>query len=148
MKPSADVVAAWVRLLRAHTSALGQIETALKRAGLPPLSWYDVLLELERAKKPMRLRALQAELLLAQYNLSRLVDRLEAEGLVRRTDDPTDGRGQLVSLTAKGARLRRRMWPTYARSIHDAVGSHLSADEAHTLANLLARLTSNPGASA
>ena len=140
MKPSPDVVTAWARLLRAHARSFGHVETALKCAGLPPLSWYDVLLELERAKKPLRLHALQAELLLAQYNLSRLVDRLEAEGLVRRVPDQADGRGQLVKLSAKGAQLRRRMWPVYARSIQDAVGERLDAGEARILAHLLAKL--------
>ena len=140
MKPSSDVVTAWARLLRAHTRALGHVETALKRAGLPPLSWYDVLLELERAKKPLRLHALQAELLLAQYNLSRLIDRLEAEHLVRRVSDPGDGRGQLLTLTAKGAQFRRRMWPVYACAINDAVGRRLDAGEARVLGRLLAKL--------
>jgi len=144
MRPSANVVAAWARLVRAHTRALGHVETALKRAGLPPLAWYDVLLELERAKKPLRLHALQAELLLAQYNLSRLIDRLEEDNLVRRIADPADGRGQLVSLTAKGAQLRRRMWPVYGRAIHETIGMRLDAGEARTLARLLTKLAGAP----
>ena len=48
-EPSEAVVSAWVGLLRAQRRALGLVEERLKAAGLPPLAWYDALLELERA---------------------------------------------------------------------------------------------------
>ena len=48
-KPSKQAVLAWARLLKAERLALARVEAALKQAGLPPLAWYDVLLELERA---------------------------------------------------------------------------------------------------
>ncbi len=70
------------------------MEGALKAEGLPPLEWYDVLLELERGG-PMRPRDLQAHLLLAQYNLSRLLDRIEAAGLVERRPCPDDAPSDL-----------------------------------------------------
>ena len=47
-------VAAWTRLVRAQAAALGSVEGALKGAGLPPLAWYDVLLEVERMPGGLR----------------------------------------------------------------------------------------------
>ena len=138
-KPSQAAVLAWSRLVRAHDAVLGTVERALKAEGLPPLEWYDVLLELEHAG-PLRPRDLQGRLLLAQYNLSRLLDRMAAAGTVEKQACADDGRGQLVAITDNGRTLRRRMWPIYAAAIEATVGSKLSDDEAGTLADLLQRL--------
>src|SRR4030095_4110630 len=106
---------AWTQLIRAHRSALCSVEKALRAADLPPLEWYDVLLELKRGG-PLRPRDLQDRLLLAQYNLSRLLDRMEAGGPVtraRRSGDARSPRGQGTRRRRKAAgthvaRLRRR----------------------------------------
>lgn len=140
--PSVPVVLTWIRLVRAHTAALTRIEEALKAAAFPPLEWYDVLLELDRGGA-LRPRDLQARLLLAQYNLSRLLDRMVSAGLVVRAPCADDKRGHLVDLTDKGRALRATMWPVYAAAIEDAVGAKLGQDEAAALANLLARLTAD-----
>lgn len=138
--PSDAAVLAWSRLLRAHDAALSRVEAALKAAGLPPLEWYDVLVELER-EGPQRPRDLQGRLLLAQYNLSRLLDRMEQAGLVAREPCAEDGRGQVVAVTGEGRALRARIWPVYAEAIEDAVGARLAEEEAATLAALLRRLS-------
>lgn len=141
-EPCESAVNAWVRLLRAHQAALSQVEGGLKAAGLPPLAWYDVLLELERADEPgMRPFELERALLLPQYGLSRLVARMEAAGLVERRQCPGDGRGQMLAATEAGREMRRRMWPVYAAGLERAVGRHLSPDEAGQLAELLGKLT-------
>jgi DNA-binding MarR family transcriptional regulator len=140
MEPHADTVAAWARLVRAQGIALAQVEGALKGAEFPPLAWYDVLLELERARQPMRPGVLQANLLLAQYNLSRLLDRMAAHGLIERRSDATDARVRLVAVTPAGRRLRRRMWPVYADAIQRAVGDRLDAGERRALVDLLGKL--------
>jgi len=108
---------------------------------LPPLAWYDVLLELERAGKAgLRPFELERALLLEQYNLSRLIDRIEREGLVERAPCPQDGRGQIVRVSERGRSMRRAMWPIYAQAIEAAVGGRLDKAEAQTLSALLGRL--------
>ena len=139
--PSDSTVRAWTRLERAHRAALATVESHLKKAGLPPLAWYDVLLELERAGAAgLRPFELQKAMLFAQYNLSRLIDRLDAAGYVARTASADDGRGQVLTITAKGRAIRKKVWPVYAAAIEAAVGAHLSPSEARTLADLLAKL--------
>ena len=140
--PSDAVIRAWARLVRAQQRALAAVEADLKAAGFPPLGWYDVLLELSRADGgELRPFALQEKLLLAQYNLSRLIDRLETAGHVERRTCPEDGRGQVVAITASGRALVKRMWPVYRAAVGRHVGAKLSEDEATRLATLLGKLT-------
>jgi DNA-binding MarR family transcriptional regulator len=140
--PSDAVIRAWARLIKAQHAVLSAVETELKAAGFPPLGWYDVLLELSRADGDgLRPFALEQELLLAQYNLSRLLDRIEQAGYIERRSCPEDGRGQIVAITAAGRTLLKRMWPTYRAAIGRQVGAKLSEDEAARLAALLGKLT-------
>jgi DNA-binding MarR family transcriptional regulator len=144
-EPCSSAVRAWACLNRAQQAAMGQVERALKAAGLPPLAWYEVLVELERAGGcGLRPFALEEALLLPQYGLSRLLARMEAAGLVARGSCPDDRRGQLVALTDAGRAVRERMWPVYAAAVQAAVGARLSQDEAEALAELLGRLAASP----
>ena len=140
--PSEAVTRAWIALMRTREAVLGAIEADLKAAGLPPLGWYDVLLELSRAPGG-RLRPFEIErqILLAQYNLSRLIDRLAKEGLITRAPHEEDARGQWIVITEKGRATQARIWKVYAKSIQKHVGDRLDDKAAATLAALLARLT-------
>nr|WP_225165046.1 MarR family transcriptional regulator [Ensifer sp. IC4062] len=141
-EPTLATTRAWVALMRAQRRVLSAIEKDFKEAGLPPLGWYDVLWELARAEAG-RLRPfeIEARTLLAQYNLSRLIDRLEREGLVSREAFDEDARGCWVVVTEAGRQMRARMWQTYARSIERHVGAKLGDGEAGKLTELLSRLT-------
>jgi DNA-binding MarR family transcriptional regulator len=139
--PSEAVIRAWTRLIRAQQAALSAVEAELKSAGFPPLGWYDVLLELSRVDDGcMRPFVLEQKLLLAQYNLSRLLDRVEKAGYVQRRSCPEDGRGQVVALTPSGRALVKRMWPTYRAAIARHVGARLDEEEAVRLGVLLGKL--------
>jgi DNA-binding MarR family transcriptional regulator len=139
--PSDTVTRAWIRLMRAREAVLGAIEADLKAAGVVPLAWYDVLLELTR-EKGGRLRPadIEKKILLPQYSLSRLIDRLEREGLVARAPHEDDARGQWVAITEKGRAAQARAWKVYARSILKHVGEKLDDKSAAQLAGLLERL--------
>jgi DNA-binding MarR family transcriptional regulator len=140
-KPTETVVRVWVRLMKAQQGALAAIDRDLKAATLPPLAWYDVLWELERAgDNGLRPFELQRAMLLEQYNLSRLIDRIDQAGYVERRACADDGRGQLIAITDRGKAIRRKMWPIYARAIQSAVGEHLSTAQADALDVLLGRL--------
>jgi DNA-binding MarR family transcriptional regulator len=140
-KPTAAAVEAWAGLVRTQRTLLDRVEEALKRARLPPLDWYHVLYEIDRAPKGMlRQTGVQDRTQLAQYNVCRLVDRLQREGLVERRQCQLDGRNKVLVITAKGRALRRAMWPVYATAIEQHFGAHLSQAEAEQLARLLAKL--------
>ena len=140
-EPSDAVTDAWVRLVRAEREVVGRIEAELKSASFPPLSWYDVLLHLKRHPEGRSTpRAIEAEVLFEQYNLSRLLDRMEDEGLVRRIAFPGDRRRQLVEITDEGRALQRRMWGVYGPAINRFIGAKLNEEEAGQLASLLLKL--------
>jgi DNA-binding MarR family transcriptional regulator len=139
-RPSEAVVRAWARLTKAQRQALVSIEQALGAARLPSLAWYDVLLELERAGGSLRPTELEREMLLAQYNLSRLIDRMEKAGYVERRTLREDRRGQTIVITSAGKALRRRMWSVYGPAIQAAIGDRLSPKQIDTLSALLGAL--------
>jgi DNA-binding MarR family transcriptional regulator len=140
-KPSNTVITAWARLMRAQQIALEAIEQALKSAGLPQLSWYDALLELERVgEQGLRPFELEREMLMAQYNLSRLIDRIEKAGYAERHNCESDGRGQVIVITEPGKEMRRQMWAVYRPAIQSAIGAHLSPKAVKTLDRLLGTL--------
>jgi len=131
-------IAAWARLLKASARLLDAVERDLKAAGLPQLAWYDALLELHRAGKAgLRPADLQKEMLLPQYNVSRLIDRLETAGYAMRIPHPEDGRGQVLQITEAGRALIRRMWRVYRKIIAENFASKLGEDDAGKLAELL-----------
>lgn len=102
---------------------------------------YDVLFTLSRAPGgTLRLRDLNEGILMAQSSLSRMVERLEARGLVSRAPAPDDGRGTLVGLTVEGARVQKELGRAHVRSIEHYVAPALDPDEMATLRGLLDRL--------
>jgi DNA-binding MarR family transcriptional regulator len=140
-QPSDAVVDAWIALMRAQQVTLLKIERAFREAKLPPHAWYDALWELDRAGAAgLRPFEIERRMLIAQSNISRLLDRLEERGYVERQPCEEDGRGQKVVITPSGRDLRKRMWPVYARAISEAVGHHVSEREAANLASLLTKL--------
>src|SRR3977135_2879683 len=79
------VVEAWANLVRTERTLLDKVEEELKRARLPPIDWDHARHEIVRSPKGrLRHAGVQARPQLAQYNVCRLVDRLEREGLVDR----------------------------------------------------------------
>jgi DNA-binding MarR family transcriptional regulator len=143
--PSPKAIKAWARLMRVSRQLLERAEDALKDSDLPPLAWYDVLHELaEAGESGLRPFQLIERTLFAQYNISRLLARLEADGLVEKLRVADDGRGRTVRITGKGRETRRRMWAVYGRSIVELVGGRLSASELDALSMLLGRLRHPP----
>jgi DNA-binding MarR family transcriptional regulator len=130
---------AWAVLLTAHATLLERIERALAAAELPPLAWYDVLWELEKADGRLRMSELARRVVLSRSNVSRLADRLEEAKLVERQDAPDDGRGYDLALTRAGRAMRRRMWPVYETQIQQLFASQLSVDEARVIGEALGR---------
>jgi DNA-binding MarR family transcriptional regulator len=135
-------LATWRAFLNAHAVLIQRIEADLKAHGLPPLIWYDVLWPLQRAEhKRLRMNELAQQVVLSRTGLVRLVDRIEAAGLLTREPVPEDGRGAYVAMTKEGTATLRRMWPVYRRHIQhdflDPLGS-----EAGRLRTALERITS------
>src|ERR1700739_3373526 len=139
-KPSLEATAAWIRLMRVQTMVLDAVEQDLKKAGFPPLAWYDALLELSRAPAgELRRVELERTMLIPQYSTSRLIDRLVDEGLAARRECKIDKRGQFVEITEAGREMQKKMWGAYSAAIEKYVGSKFSEADATKLCALLDR---------
>ena len=140
-KPSTEATAAWIRLMRVQGRVLDAVEQDLKKAGFPPLAWYDALLELSRAPSgELRPVELERQMLIPQYSASRLIDRLVEEGLAARRECKVDKRGQFIEITEDGRELQKKMWSAYSAAIEKHVGSKLTDADATKLCALLDRL--------
>lgn len=135
---------AWHALFRAQLRARNHIDCALKKAKLPGLETYDALLELDREDAAGGLVAKQLEqrLLLPQYGVSRLLDRLEKQGLLRRKKHPTDQRSSLILITDKGRALRQQIWAVLRPAIESFFEGRLRPGQLDRLSDLLGPLTS------
>jgi DNA-binding MarR family transcriptional regulator len=136
---------AWRAVLNAHTSVVAHAEEALAAAELPSLAWYDVLWAIRRApKRRIRMAELASSLTISRGGLTKLADRLENAGLIRREPADTDGRGLYAVLTAEGNTLLRRMWPVYSRALRESFVSAISNEEAALIAAALNRIDEPP----
>jgi DNA-binding MarR family transcriptional regulator len=131
----------WRTFLRAHAYAIRELERELLSETGMPLGWYDVLLQLAEApQRRLRMAELADRVLLSRSGLTRMIDRLQAEGLVRREPSPDDARGTFTVLTADGMARLRAAAPVHLAGIRKHWIEHFTDDEMRQLGDLLARL--------
>jgi DNA-binding MarR family transcriptional regulator len=131
---------AWKGLLLSHATLVEQIDREMAHANLLPLDWYDALLALEDSPdQRLKMSDLADQVLLSKSGLTRLVDRLEAKGYIRREACRADRRVAYAVLTPEGLKARERSWPTYRAAIQEHFASHLSEEEAGVLGAALLR---------
>jgi DNA-binding MarR family transcriptional regulator len=141
MKANELTISTWAQLLRTSQRFTDQVEAALKQEKMPSLGWYDILLELRRVGSAgLRQFELGEKLLLPKHNLSRRIDKLQQEGLAERYLCESDGRGNVIAITADGEALLKRMWPVYAAQIETLLEEKLNVAELQQLSVLLGKL--------
>ncbi|MGI8549373.1 MAG: MarR family winged helix-turn-helix transcriptional regulator [Dehalococcoidia bacterium] len=132
---------AWLAFLRAHSRVVPRVSQELEIACEISLAWFDVLQQLSLAPEcRRRMTDLADAVLLSKSGLTRLVDRIEAAGLVNRAAVPGNRRSLYVQLTPEGRRLVAKARPAVQRSVADHFGRQLSEAELATLRDSLARL--------
>ncbi|NKX54633.1 MarR family winged helix-turn-helix transcriptional regulator [Arthrobacter mobilis] len=138
---------AWESLFRAQVAVMRRLQ-ALPEFRKLSVREYDVLFNLTRCPGGWtRLNELNENLLISQPSLSRMVDRLEAKGLVLRRTAEQDQRGIEISLTEAGRELQRRIGREHVRHLHELIAPALSAEEFGQLQALTEKLRSglSPG---
>ena len=136
-----DRYAAWRSLLQAQSAVLRAIEHELGGAGLVPLTWYDVLLELKAAPIGCyRMQELAEKVVLSRSRVSRLVDEMEVAGMVARAPDPKDRRAIHVAITDKGRTALQAAAPRYLEAIERHFTAHLSDAERCALVASLSKV--------
>jgi DNA-binding MarR family transcriptional regulator len=127
-------------MLLAHHRAVRAIEADLETAGAIPLTWYDVLLELQAAPGGLRMQDLGERVVLSRTRVSRVVDELESEGLVRRRPGRGDGRVSIAAITPAGVKAFRATAPIYLAKIDEHFNRHLTTSERAAIATGLDRV--------
>lgn len=134
---------AWESLFRAQHEIFAEISADFDGERLTQ-NEYDVLLTVVRAPKmTARLREITRLSLVSQPSVSRLIDRMVAEGLVTKCADPEDGRGSLVTATARGAAAFRTLAGKHASTVAERM-SALTDDELAVLRELTGKLRGGP----
>jgi DNA-binding MarR family transcriptional regulator len=137
---SAPAHRAWGALLRSHAHWTARIERRLEETGVLSLEAYDVLLVLSYAPGGrLRMGELFDVVTLSRSGLTRLVDRLERDGLVRREVCPNDRRSFEAILTDEGEAARAKSWPIYAEIVAGEFARFFPDADATKLAELLER---------
>src|SRR5258705_12959221 len=113
----------------------------VRQAGLTLAEHHLLAIINEADAEGIRPTDLQLLSTLTKSGLTRAVDRLEALGLITSRVCPTDGRGQLLVLSAKGRQKMRRAAPDFFRSVASHFADHLTERETETLATALDRVT-------
>jgi DNA-binding MarR family transcriptional regulator len=132
---------AWESLFRAQVAVMKVLrqDEAFKQLGIRD---YDVLFNLSRCPTGWaRLNELNANLLISQPSLSRMVERLEAKGLIQRRPAKNDQRGVELSLTEEGRALQKRIGTSHVRVIQETLGPVLSTEELEQLRLLTTKIS-------
>jgi len=142
---------AWRGMLRVHATLTKALDSELEAAHGLPLSSYEVLMHLADAEgERMRMSDLATMVILSRSGLTRLVDRLEREGLIARESCPSDARGSFATLTAAGRRRLDAARTTHLAGVRSMFLDHFSAEELELLGaaweRLLPGVVNAPGA--
>ena len=131
---------AWIDLVRAYARSMERVARRAEAEGAVPPDWFDVLMALESAPAGhLSVGALGEHVALTRSGLTRLVDRIEAAGLIERQASANSRRTIDTVLTAKGREALRQNLPIYTRAIAQSVGNRYTPQEARQLRELLAR---------
>jgi DNA-binding MarR family transcriptional regulator len=132
---------AWRALLEAHATLMRQLQTDLvEKTGLD-LNDFDVISQLAQAGGALRMTELAGRAFSSRSGLTRRIDRLVEEGLVRRTTAEGDARGVVVTLTDAGAARVSETVPVHLRTVADLFVAKLDDQELAMLESALKKVT-------
>ena len=138
-------ITAFGMLLEAHAAVITQVSRDLEASIGIPVSWFEVLIRLARSERhELRMAELARQVGLSTSGLTRLIDRIEEAGYVRRAACPTDRRGANAVLTDEGEALLRKAVPLHLESLELHVRAPLG-DDLVPLTDLLRTLRDSNG---
>src|ERR687885_1031064 len=121
---------AWRGLLRVHSALVKALDAELLAAHALPLTSYEVLINLQAAPgRRRRMAGLADGVLLSRSGMTRLVDRLERDGLLERDPCTDDGRGTFAVLTDKGQTLLDEARRTHLDGVRERFLRHFDEGE-------------------
>jgi DNA-binding MarR family transcriptional regulator len=138
---SATEERAWRALVRAHACLVKRLDAQLEAEHGLPLTSYEVLVRLTKADGgKMRMHDIASSVLLSRSGLTRLVDRLERDGLVNRCSCENDARGAYAVITTDGRDKVAAARVSHLDGVHTLFVVHYTEAELELLGPLLERL--------
>jgi DNA-binding MarR family transcriptional regulator len=131
---------AWLALVRTHNRLWDRVEAQMRRDHGLTMARYDVLAQLDMAGGRLGLSELAASLLLSPSGLSKLLDRMETSGLVRRDPDPRDARAAFAAITPRGRSLARSARKGHHAFLERTFADALDADDLADLTRIMNRI--------
>jgi len=139
--PDQRGLAAWQSLLQAHASLIRELATDLAMRSRLPLGDFDVLAQLARAGGDLRMTELASRTFSSRSAMTRRVDRLVEEGLVRRTESASDGRGVVIGVTETGLSRLAAAVPVHINGVSKLFIERLDDDELEVLERALNKVS-------
>jgi DNA-binding MarR family transcriptional regulator len=134
---------AWLALLRTHAGLWDRLEASFRRDHGLSIARYDVLAHVELAGGRLRLSELASSIVLSPSGLSKLVDRMEASGLVRRSPDPSDARSTFAEITPRGRLLVKRARRSHHELLQRTFGDALDDRDLADLTRIMGRISAS-----
>lgn len=138
--PAADQLAAWRIFLECAYALIDIVDAELRAERDLTLRWYDVLVHLEEAEDGLRMTELASRILSSKSGLTRVVDRMEEAGLVRRERQPTDRRVIRVFITPEGLEALHAARAVHRRGIQQHFLQHLDQRDLKALTRALEKV--------
>lgn len=141
----------WLRMLSTVTLITAEVRSRLREEFGITLPQFDLLAQLDRETEGLRLGALSKRMMVTNGNITGVLDRLEADGLVERVVSPQDRRVTFARLTAEGRNRFRRYAKAHERWVRGLLAdvppdekARLVAELAHVKASVLKGVGSRP----
>ncbi len=141
--PSPERLRAWRLYLESALALADVLGAELERDASIPLRWYDALVHLEETPDGLRMNELAERILYSKSGFTRVVDRMEAAGLVLRVRPEDDRRSILVVLTDEGRLTMERARRHHRHSIEQHFSRHLTDTDVKTLTRALEKLSAH-----
>jgi DNA-binding MarR family transcriptional regulator len=141
--PSPERLRAWRLFFESALAVIDVLEVEMERDAGFPLPWYDVLVQLEDAPGGRRMNELADRILYSKSGLTRVVDRMEKAGLVRRVRPENDRRSIFVSLTDEGRETMERARRHHRDGIEQHFAGHLSDADVKALTRALEKVSAH-----
>lgn len=131
---------AWMLLVRTHTRLWDAVEQQMRRDHGLTMARYDVLAQLDMAGGRLGLGELASAIALSPSGLSKLLDRMDASGLIRRQPDPNDQRAAFATITPQGRALVRSARRGHHALLRRTFGNTLNSRDVADLTRIMQKL--------
>lgn len=131
--PEPEKVKAWIGIMTTFDAVMRALESDMSEHHDLPITWFDVLNRLDQGGGRLRLFELEQGSVFTRSGMTRLCDRIEAAGLIRRERSDEDRRGVYLAITETGRGKLAEVWPDHRRAIQEHFAQHIDLDDARAV---------------